>query len=156
MVQVLRVSRLAFWFIIHKKKLTHFDTLAQFAQTPWRIIDKQMYCTRLYRDQMGWLPSDWTIRNSVFLSCALAVKFSIWIVFIFRTCNISLKSHFLAGLVLEIGLFVVEIRKRLICSQVQFIPNCFEENDRFPFDNKATVNTTFYQRNGRLFILEGC
>ena len=38
----------------------------------------------------------------------------------------------------------VEIRKSPICSQVQLIPNCFEKKDRFPFNNTATVNTSFY------------
>ena len=37
----------------------------------------------------------------------------------------------------------VEIRKSPICSQVQLIPNCFEKKDRFPFNNTATVNTSF-------------
>ena len=37
----------------------------------------------------------------------------------------------------------VEIRKIPICSQVQLIPNCFEKEDRFPFNNTATVNTSF-------------
>ena len=38
----------------------------------------------------------------------------------------------------------VEIRKSPICSQVQLIPNCFEKEDRFPFNNTATVNTSFW------------
>ena len=37
----------------------------------------------------------------------------------------------------------VEIRKSPICSQVQLIPNCFQKKDRFPFNNTATVNTSF-------------
>ena len=37
----------------------------------------------------------------------------------------------------------VEIRKSPICSQVQLNPNCFEKEDRFPFNNTATVNTSF-------------
>ena len=37
----------------------------------------------------------------------------------------------------------VEIRKSSICSQVQLISNCFEKEERFPFNNTATVNTSF-------------
>ena len=33
--------------------------------------------------------------------------------------------------------------KSPICSQVQLIPNCFEKEGRFPFNNTATVNTSF-------------
>ena len=94
----------------------------------------------------------------------LAVKFSS------RIRNMSLLSHFLAGFVLEIGLLQEAIRAivhlnrnrtlRVISTSTaiaySIILHCFGEEVRFPFNNTATVNTDHFQRNGRLFILEGC
>ena len=47
----------------------------------------------------------------------------------------------------------VEIRKSPTCSKVQSIPYFFEEKDRFPFNNTANVNTSFYLTSFRYRVL---
>ena len=46
---------------------------------------------------------------------------------------------------------VWKLLKSPICSQVKLILNCVEKKDLFPFDNNATVNISFLNRQKFMF-----